>query len=108
MNDVLQRKGTRVDELEGENKYLEGKLREQESKVDHLDTNLEAAELKLEDSLSKIRDLCAEVEIKTVHISQLREVSSMLSLLCGICTMLLPLIWANKLACVNCEPTTQT
>jgi chromosome segregation ATPase len=79
MNDILQRNETRLDELEVENKLLEGKLREQESKIDHLHTNLVATELKLKDSVSKVTDLCAEVETKTVHGSQLREVSCMLS-----------------------------
>jgi uncharacterized coiled-coil protein SlyX len=97
MNDILQRYETRLDELEVENKSLEGKLREQESKIDHLNTNLVATELKLKDSVSKVTDLCAEVEVKTVYGSQLREVSLMLSLVRACCTVLLPLIWANKL-----------
>lgn len=96
MHDTLQRNETRLDELEVENKSLEGKLREQESKLDHLNTNLVATELKLKDSASKVADLCAEVEVKTVYGSQLREVSFMLSLLCAFCTVLLTLIWANK------------
>lgn len=97
MNDILQTYERRLDELEVENKSLEDKLREQESKIDQLNINLVATELKLKESVSQVADLCAEVEVKTVYGSQLREVSFMLSLLCATCTLLLPLIWANKL-----------
>ncbi|PNF42342.1 hypothetical protein B7P43_G03675 [Cryptotermes secundus] len=79
MNDILQTYERRLDELEVENKSLEDKLREQESKIDQLNINLVATELKLKESVSQVADLCAEVEVKTVYGSQLREENAKLA-----------------------------
>jgi chromosome segregation ATPase len=75
MNDTLQRKETRLGELEVENKALEGKLSEQESKINHLLMSLNTTELKLKDFVSKVKDLGAEIELKTAQGLQLEAVS---------------------------------